>query len=192
MRERRRADWVTDLAGRHKLESQVAHALEASGNVWLLVNQTDRFDRLDYTVATHRVPVASVELKAKWQPYRGWAQHRPDVDQVDLFILDELSLRRIVAAGTHTHLLIYDHPACRWVLYGVADLILAPKARVSRRLSGRRTLEKGKVLLDLNDGHHAGSDLGAAVELLATFVNDIDRRWAQIEPWPLPQNGAAS
>ena len=192
MRERRPSDWVTDLAGRHELERRVAHALEGSTAVQLLEADTHRFDRLDYTVATKRVPRAQVELKAKWQSYRGWSKHRPDVDETDLFILDELALRRIISGGAYTHLIIYDHPASRWVLFGVADLVLAPKARVVRQLSGRRPTSKGKVLLDVNDGHNAGQLLPAAIDRLAESINDTDRRWLRVEPWPSPRTDSAS
>ncbi|MCP4957704.1 MAG: hypothetical protein GY925_00390 [Actinomycetia bacterium] len=192
MRDRRPSDWIADLTGRHELEQQVAGEFEANPAVRLLETNTNRYDRLDYSVATTSVTAAGVELKAKWQPYRGWGHHRPDVDQADLFILDELALRRIVTDGTNSHLLIYDHPMRRWVIFGVADLILAPKARIARQLQGRRPTTKGKVLIDLRDGLQAGQDLPTVITRLGAAINDTDRRWPQVEPWPAPQTGAAS
>ena len=185
MRERRPGDWVTDLTGRHGLEQQVADELRTHRNIELLEINTTSFDRLDFTIGTKAVFPVEVELKAKWQPYqRWWHQHRLDVDESDLFILDELALRRVVAGGPTSQLLIHDHPSGRWVLFSVADLLLAPKARVSRPLRGRRETTKGKILISLGDGQAAGTTIGEAVSYLAPAILDTHRRWSQVEPWP--------
>lgn len=191
MRERRPSDWTTDLSDRHALEEQVRAALANHHTIRLLRTNTNRFDRSDYEVATHDVAQCAIELKAKWQRYRGWTTHRPDVDERDLFILDELAMRRLIEHGPFGQLLIYDHPAHRWVIFGVVDLILAPKARVARPLRARRATTKGKVLLDLGDGHQAGRQLDPALDVLTSLIDDTRRRWAQVEPWPTPTKETA-
>lgn len=192
MRDRRPHDWTADLTGRHRLEAEVASALLNNGDLRLLERNTHRFDRLDYAVATGRVPFAAVELKAKWQRYKGWQKYRPDVQETDLFILDELALRRIVSASPDGHLLIYDHPQGRWVIFSVVDLMLAPKSRVSRQIGRSRSTLKGKLLIDLNDGLNAGRDLRFAIDRLVRTIDNTHRRWAQVEPWPKPGLGIAS
>jgi hypothetical protein len=103
-----------------------------------------------------------------------------------LFILDELALRTIVAAGRHSYLVVYDEPGRLWRIFGTTDLVLAPKVRVARPLHGWRPTTKGKVLVDLRDGHHGGHSLAEVVEVLAAMIPLTERRWAQVEPWPDP------
>lgn len=187
MRPRVPGDWVADLAGRRDLESLFAQGLSRHPHLCLISDQTDSHHTPDYEIKVAGIGCASVELKAKWQSYRtGWTQHRPDVPEAELFILDELALRKIVAAGRHSYLVVYNEPASRWRIFGTTDLVLAHKARVARPLHGRRPTIKGKVLVDLRDGHHGGRTLAEAVDVLATMIPRTDRRWGQVEPWPEP------
>jgi hypothetical protein len=66
-----------------------------------------------------------------------------------VFILDELALRRVVDAGRYAFLLVRDLPGERWALWSTAELVLAAKVRVSRRLAATTVTDKGKVLIDL-------------------------------------------
>lgn len=188
MRTRTRSDWVTDLEDRHDLESAVGRALEHHSTVGRVRWHTNRVDRCDFTVTVTGRPV-EVELKAKRQRYVGW--HAPGVAERDLFILDELALRRIVASGPFTQLLIRDVPADRWVIFGVPDLVLAPKIRVDRLIHRNRPVKKGKVLLDLTDGHQVPDrGPGDAVEALVDQIVATRRDWNQVEPWPTPQKAS--
>ncbi len=187
MRPRIPSDWATDLAGRRHLESRFGQGLQQHRRLRVVADDTDRYDTPDYLIDVSGVGRASVELKAKWQSYRsGWTRHRPDIAEPELFILDELALRKIVAAGRHSYLVVHDHPTNRWRIFGTTDLVLAPKVRVARRLEGRRPTTKGKVLIDLRDGHHGGDSLAGAVEALAMMIPQTERRWTQVEPWPNP------
>jgi hypothetical protein len=184
MRERRRGDWRIDLARRHPLETQVRHAIEEHPALTLLTSSTDSMDRLDFQVLGPGERLCEIELKAKHQTYRGWSAYRPDVAESDLFILDELALRKIVGAGRYGMLLVNDQPSGRWIVFTVMDLVLASKARVDRRLATGVDRIKAKVLLDLNDSdqHHASAT--AALSAVASYMKVIDRHWNAIEPWP--------
>lgn len=176
MRERRPADWRVDLAERHPLEAEVAAALDAHPVLVRLSTWTASCDRLDY--------LCELELKAKRRPYQGWSALRPDVDPVDLFILDELALRRIVDAGRYGFLLVRDMPARRWALWSTAELVLATKVRASRRLATGADRTKGKLLMDLASAAAVTDTLAGALSELAALVGVIDRRWGDIAPWP--------
>jgi hypothetical protein len=114
MRERRSEDWVTDLAGRHSLERRMALALAGHPDCVLLKRATSSLQELDYAIAGPGDRLGQVELKAKHQPYRGWGHLRPELAQLDLFILDELALRKIVDAGRYAYLVVADVPGGRW------------------------------------------------------------------------------
>ena len=87
MRERRPADWATDLAQLHQLEDRfaaaLAAALAAQPELVVLRRSTHSLDALDYAVGGPGDRLAQVELKAKRQPYRGWASLRPELGEAD-------------------------------------------------------------------------------------------------------------
>src|SRR4051812_35880200 len=108
MRPRVPGDWRIDLARRHLVEGQVEDALDSHPELTRLSSSTSAFDRLDFQVLGPGERLCELELKAKHQRYQGWA--RPGVSERDLFILDELALRKILDAGRHGFLLVHDQP----------------------------------------------------------------------------------
>lgn len=183
MRERHPQDWVVDLAGRHALEAAVEAALGRHEHVRLLDSHRDSVGELDFRVCAADGVASWVELKAKHQEYRGWTELRPSTPERDLFIIDELALRKLLDGGRRTHLLIADLPSKRWVLFDLFDLTMTTKVRAVRHLQGRRAAEKGKLLIDLSDGTSRRT-LRESIELLAGRLDTLDRNWTSIGPWP--------
>ena len=184
MRDRHPGDWRVDLAERHPLEAEVAAAIDAHPALVRLTTSTASLDRLDYQLLGPGERLCELELKAKRRPYQGWSALCPDVDPVDLFILDELALRRIVDAGRFGFLLVRDIPGGRWALWSTTELVLATKVRAERRLATGTGRTKGKLLMDLSSAASVADTLAAALAALATLVGVIDRRWGDIAPWP--------
>ncbi len=179
MRERRPSDWKVDLAQRHPIEAQVARALDEHPELVRLSSSTASLDRLDYQLLGPGERLCELELKTKRQPYRGWAHLRPELAETDLFILDELALRRVVDAGRYPFLLVRDVPGRRWALWSTAELVLATKMRVSRKLATSGTF-KGKLLIDLGGGGRrrplTAGPLGALAELVRPNRPAVVRR----------------
>jgi hypothetical protein len=190
MRDRLPADWQVDLAERHPLESEVAAAIDAHVALVRLTTSTSSCDRLDYQLLGPGERLCELELKAKRRPYQGWSALRPDVLPADLFILDELALRRIVDAGRYGFLLVRDIPGRRWALWSTAELVLATKVRAGRRLATGVERTKGKLLMDLSSAAAVTDTLVGALAELATLVGIIDRRWGDIAPWPWQERQA--
>ena len=129
MRERRRGDWRIDLARRHPLESHVEEALDAHPALTRLAIVDD----VDGSASTSRSSdpangSANSNSKPSTRPTAGWTDLRPDVDEADLFILDELALRKIIGAGPYAILLINDQPSDLWVVFTTMDLVLAAES----------------------------------------------------------------
>ncbi len=188
MRERRASDWKVDLAQRHPLEAQVARALDEHPELVRLSSSTASLDRLDYQLLAPGERLCELELKTKRQPYRGWAHLRPELAEVDVFILDELALRRVVDAGRYAFLLVRDMPGQRWALWSTAELVLASKVRVSRTLA-TPGISKGKLLVDLGGAGALVPSLPAALSALAELVRLIDRQWSDVAAWPWREDG---
>jgi hypothetical protein len=184
MRERRPEDWRTDLAKRHQLEAKVAARLAAHPDLIMLKRSTASTDRLDYQLLGPGERLLEMELKTKRQPYQGWSRYRPDIVESDLFILDELALRRIVDAGRYAFLLVNDMPGRRWCLWSTADLVLTSKSRVARSLARETERVKGKLLISLIEHSIVRETLGEAIEALISSVHGVDRAWDDIAPWP--------
>lgn len=183
MRDRQPQDWVTDLTGRHTLEHQVEHALRAAPCLKLVHVATDSLTELDYVTIGPGLRVAPIELKAKLQPYRGWNTCAPRLDPHNVFLLDELALRKIVEAGRYAFLLVWDAPVGRWAVWSSLDLILATKVRVARPV-GRHGVAKAKVILDLDEAAHTCTDLTAVIDAITEDLETCDAQWNSIGPWP--------
>jgi hypothetical protein len=184
MRERRPEDWRADLEKRHALEAKVGARLAAHPRLIMLKRSTASTDRLDYQLLGPGERLVETELKTKRQPYQGWAKFRPDLPEHDLFILDELALRRIVDAGRYAFLLVNDMPGRRWCLWSTADLVLTSKSRIARSLARESERVKGKLLISLVEHSIVCDTLGEAIETLVTSVEEVDRKWDDIAPWP--------
>ena len=183
MRERRPEDWRIDLAARRPLESEVKSALARHDAFVPLKTSTSSMAKLDFQVVGPGERLIEIELKEKRQRYRGWSSNRPDVPEGDLFILDELALRKLIDSGRYGILLIFDVPCRRWVVWTMADLVLGSKVRVNRRLLTASGAIKAKVLLDLREASNAVATLGAALDVIANEIATLDARWNGIGPW---------
>ena len=187
MRERRPGDWVTDLAGRHTIERKVHYALRACPTLQLVHVATDSLNELDFVTVGPGRRVAPLEVKAKLQPYRGWNTVAPHLNAANVFILDELALRKIVEAGRYAFLLVWDAPVGRWCIWSSLDLVLATKVRVARPLAGhagRTGLVKAKVILDLDEAAHTCTDLIAVCDAVTEDLETCDLGWSSVTPWP--------
>ena len=110
MRARRPSDWAVDLGGRHELETTVRSALAGHPDLLLLCSSTNSLERLDYQLE-YSGRFVELELKAKNQQLsQGWQQLRPEVREADLFVIDELALRKITDAGRFAFLLVLGCP----------------------------------------------------------------------------------
>ncbi|MDQ3985966.1 MAG: hypothetical protein M3280_05650 [Actinomycetota bacterium] len=184
MRARRPDDWRVDLGRRHLLEARVARGLDRHEGLTLLRNSTSSTDRLDFQVLGPGDRLLEIEFKTKRQSYVGWDRYRSDLSERDLFILDELALRRIVDAGRYAFLLVFDMTTPRWCVWTTPDLVLTSKARVGRKLATGRDQVKGKILVSLTETATATRSLEEAVETIASKAMSMDRRWNDIAPWP--------
>src|SRR5690606_36639698 len=149
--ERRPGNWKIDLARRHPLEDLVENAIDDHTSLQRLSSSTTSLERLDFQVLAPGERWCEIELKAKHQPYRSWADLRPGTAQRDLFIVDDLTLRKMIMAGRYAFLLVNDLPENRWLVWSTIELVLATKVRVNRRLATGTDRLKAKLLVDVTE-----------------------------------------
>ncbi|HVL50758.1 MAG TPA: hypothetical protein VM754_04565 [Actinomycetota bacterium] len=190
MRDRVPADWKVDLRERHALEADVRNELAAHPELAMLQCSTASTERLDYQLVGPGARLLEVELKTKRQVYRGWSRYRPEVAEKDLLILDELALRKLVDAGRYAFLLVRDIPADRWAVWSTHDLVMTPKARVTRQLAVGTGAVKGKVLISFAEDASLFPDAGSAVDFIVETLRSVDQRWQDIAPWPSPHRAS--
>jgi hypothetical protein len=183
MRERRPSDWRIDLDERHPLERGLKRALEVHPSFVLLEVCTAATHRLDFQVRGPGERLVEIELKAKRQPYQGWAKIRPDVPEPELFILDELAFRRLIDSGRYGVLLVRDRPRDRWFAWTVGDLLVVSKMRANRRLAVAGNPIKAKLLIDLREAPILDKTVNGVLDQIASTISTIDARWIDIAPW---------
>lgn len=190
MRDRLPSDWKTDLRERHQLEADVRNELAAHPELAMLQCSTSSTDRLDYQLVGPGGRLLEVELKTKRQVYRGWGRYRPDVEEKDLLILDELALRKLVDAGRYAFLLVRDLPGGRWAVWSTHDLVMTSKSRVTRRLDVGTGAVKGKVLVSFAEDASLFTDVSSAIDHIVDTLRNTDQRWQDIAPWPSPNRAS--
>jgi hypothetical protein len=65
MRDRRSADWATDLSGRHTVERQVKDARDAHRRLTVTRDSTTSFDRLDFGLSGPGGRAVELEVKRR-------------------------------------------------------------------------------------------------------------------------------
>jgi hypothetical protein len=130
----------------------------------------------DLTASTEEldfcIPGIAIEVKAKFQPIGArWLKHT-NVPEPDLFILDELSLRKACKWFPNAWIVIGDMPQNRLFLASISELVAVERQRVNR-------VAKGKLLMDLRNFRQ----LSSLDELLPQIQHDLDdATWKKSNP----------
>lgn len=90
------------------------------------------------------IPGPYIEVKEKRQVIGDRWLKITSTEERNLFIMDELSLRRCMRQAPHTYLVIHDAPQDRMFVLNALEMACASRVRVNRN-------GKGKLLFDLTD-----------------------------------------
>lgn len=156
---------------------ETAREFEETVGTWLgnfRVGHLDSTTKLDWWV-----PGVFIDVKEKRQPL-GQRWHLLDgVAEPDLFVIDELSVRRAAEFFPHSYFLIRDVPAGgRIFLARIDEVFCAERARVNRETSQDR--KKGKWIVDLRNFRQL---VDPATQLLPTVLHD-----QSLMPWKLSES----
>jgi hypothetical protein len=117
-------------------------------------SNTESFNELDFDIfsSVHQCTFR-VELKEKRQKYVAKDWSLTDEAERFIFIVDDLSIRKILKHAPLSGLLIRDITTNRFHFYSVVDLMLIPKKRMNRNISKTTLSLKGKWLINLGDSY---------------------------------------
>ena len=90
----------------------------------------------------------------------------------DLFILDDLAVRKCLAHAPKSGILIWDNIRERCSFFSVVDLALVPRKRVNRPINRNQPDIKGKWLINLRNGKGTQS-LDTAISHIRHYLLDL-------------------
>jgi len=108
------------------------------------------FKNPDFTVFWNDIPYFYLEVKEKRQKYdmSNWPEY---TEETDLFILDDLTVRKCLAYSPKSGIMIRDNLRNAYFFLSVVDLALMPRMRVNRPIERNVATLKGKWLINLNN-----------------------------------------
>lgn len=124
------AQATADYHRSKEFEAAVAGVLPAHRN------ETESNTRLDFWV-----PGYFLDVKEKVQRLTGRWHLLPGVDEKDLFVIDEMTVRHMLEHFPYAYLLLRDVPAERFFIVSVSELASIERARANR-------VRKGKLIFD--------------------------------------------
>ena len=144
----------------------------------LLTNRHIRFEdhsesykELDFVIYFSEA-IFHLDVKEKIQKYQtaNWPKIMPECE---MFILDDLSVRKCLAYAPNSGILIRDNLSSRYYFFSVVDLALMPRTRVNRQINKNQHGQKGKWVINLRNGKGFGSSEDAIV-YLDRFISEMD------------------
>ncbi|HEX9974184.1 MAG TPA: hypothetical protein VGD14_19095 [bacterium] len=111
------------------------------------------------------------DVKEKRQHYTKQNWQQVDIPEQYLFILDDLSARKILAYAPNSGLVIRDNVHQKYYFFTVVDLYLMPKKRVNRVIKKQVETQKGKWLIDLRNGRTC-TNLLEIFEAIESYLKD--------------------
>jgi len=131
------------------------------------------YDQLDFTIYDRQEqPSFHVDVKEKRQKYnlKNWPQFAPEAD---LFVLDDLTVRKCLAHAPQSGILIRDNLREKYIFFSVVDLALMPRLRVNRPINRNQPDVKGKWLINLQNGKSTSS-LDKAIFNIRYYLRDMN------------------
>ena len=123
---------------------------------------------LDFFLSGHNIHIDAKEKRQRFS-MKNWKEAR--MPQEHMFIIDDLSVRKLLLHAPHSFTLIRDSsvsPATYFV-YSIVDFLCIPKVRCRRPIRRRTTVAlKGKWIIDLRDAA-TFETLGDAIAYVTSY-----------------------
>jgi hypothetical protein len=134
-------------------------------------DHSESYKELDFVINFSGV-IFHLDVKEKIQKYQtaNWPKTMPESE---MFILDDLSVRKCLAYAPNSGILIRDNLNSQYYFFSVVDLALMPKTRVNRQINKNQQGQKGKWVINLRNGIGFSSSEDA-IDYLNKFIGEMD------------------
>lgn len=129
--------------------------------------------KLDFRIAITEKCGFWLEVKEKRQHTKKSNWPEIDIPEEHLFILDDLSARKLLRHSPLSGLAVRNNVTGRYYFIDVVTLFLMPKLRVNRLLNERGEL-KGKWMIDIRNGTLCGSSEDV-IRAMYHYTGDIEK-----------------
>lgn len=135
------------------------------------VDKTTSYTELDFTLLFEGKAAFYLEVKEKRQIYnlKNWPSFAPEVD---LFILDDLTVRKCIGYAPRSGILVRDNLQKRYHFFSVIDLALMPRLRLNRTTQRNVQELKGKWLINLRNSTTTDT-LHKAIVAIEDYVDEL-------------------
>lgn len=174
---------MADNSQSQGFEKHIERYLQKIPQVDGLNAATDSRKRVDFKAWFEGRPACHLEIKEKKQPYntKNWPKiKKSGIPEEDAFIVDEVSLRRLLSHGMYSWILARDRPGGRLITFNFHDLIHMPRYRVDRK---NRSHHKGKWVLSFQWGDIHRS-LHKALSTIYSSFRDVERIAGRTSEFP--------
>jgi hypothetical protein len=126
-------------------------------------DHSESYKELDFAINFNGM-VFHLDVKEKIQKYQiaNWPKIMPERE---MFILDDLSVRKCLAYAPNSGILIRDNLMGQYYFFSVVDLALMPRTRVNRQINKNQSGRKGKWVINLRNGKEFNSSKDAIAYL---------------------------
>jgi hypothetical protein len=136
-------------------------------------DNSSSYHKLDFTIIDKdSQPDFHLDVKEKRKKYN--PTNRPKfAPESDLFILDDLAVRKCLGNAPNSGILIRDNFIERYFFFSIVDLALMPRKRVNRPINKNQPDIKGKWLINLCNGKAALS-LDKAISYIREYQQNLE------------------
>lgn len=155
---------------RPSIEQEIKHYLSHAGIRHR--DHTDSYTKPDFTLWLQGDRPFFLEAKEKRQAYNlaNWPTH--GAPEPELFILDDLTVRKCLGYAPRAGVLVRDHLPARYFFFSIIDLALMPRQRVNRPIRRNAPDLKGKWLVNLGNARRAAT-LAEALTHIRVYVEAL-------------------
>lgn len=150
-------------------ENEVEEQLNQLSDVEIIENNTASYDDIDFVLMLNdnKVFVDAKEKKTRYR--RGWVEYS-NIEEENLFILDELGIKKLFPHFPYFFVVIKDCNFGKYFLYNAFDLLCMERVRLNRKIIRRVEQLKGKWLIS----YKWGKEYSSLFKLINALKDDLN------------------
>jgi len=167
-------------------ESDFADQLKKDASIKILKDNTASYDDIDFVIEVDKY-VFHIDAKEKKTNYRkAWVEFSK-INETDLFILDELGIRKLFHFFPNFFVVIKDNMKQKYYLYNSFDVLCMDRIRLNRPIVKTVEQLKGKWLISYQWGLEFSS-INELIISMKEFMNKIPEKMHELSCYKVGDN----